>query len=228
MNTQHSRIKAGTAEQGERRQGKRAYGSNLCRQFSTIALGILVVGALFVTTPASAVQADPQLCPPERIIIWDGVAMCNEAIGVVDVDTPPYNLRWNLPDARGGGVPTYDGYLPSARVRTSNGTRSHHPTKRSPKIKVDKKITDLVTGSCNIPGNRQFQRPFFNTPTAANPNFVCTFQFKGSSESYINYYRYIYDVTGHITEVWLRPVTRDEGQTFPIPPGTIMDWRMFP
>jgi hypothetical protein len=168
MNTQHS---CHANAQRERRAEERVNGSSIYCHITTIALGFFVVVALSGAKPASALE-NSNPCPPERIIYLDGTPICEEIIEVVD--TVPYNLRWNLPDARGGGVPTDNGYIPRARDRhTSQRTRPpHHPTKKTPKIKTDKKVTDKVRTECDQHQDRNRFRP----PDRDHPDsYVCEF-----------------------------------------------------
>ena len=174
MNTQHACLKAPASEHGERQANKRANGSSIYHYMTAIALGFFVVVTLWGPKSASAAVADSTPCPPERIIYLDGIPFCEETITIVD--TTPYNLRWNLPDARGGGVPTNNGYIPRARDwRPGQRTRPpHQPTKKTVKTKTNKKVTDKVKTVC---GKFQDQnRNTFSPPDKTHPDsYRCEF-----------------------------------------------------
>jgi hypothetical protein len=186
-------------------------------------LGLCVFMSMLVTQPAAA-QPKENICPPDLIPEeFDNVIYCAEVI-IIDEDAPKQNPKLYLPDSRGGGVPTNNGYVPKARDRNITAKRRHGPTNPDAKVKAQAKLTEKMFHDCVNPINTDpISLPFFTTPEEKGGQYMCAYVKTSIDGGYKVWERQLYDSQGTLKQECNRPVTQAEGGPA-VPPGVRLSW----
>ncbi len=226
MNTSNTFLNI-AANAGDERSGKKP-GHEVSFGRRTIGLlSFLLLNMSIGIEPAAAAAVDQKVCPPERIIILDGQPLCEEVIE--PEEELIFNPRLNLPDSRGGGIPTNDGYIAKSKDRAVKRTHRRGPTNTKASVKARKKITKKVEQHCKAGAVKGFKVDITYFPPGKDPQkqpaeYFCSKVMLSIPErsvepSYRVRSEYWYDEKGVRIQSCYRTLSKEEGGTWPLPPG---------